>query len=157
MATDTTTTTPVNPIIAAFAASMRAKLEAKNKTDEVKERAKDQRTNLRIGHRAKLHRLKQAGALASLADLLMLSGDQRERHVEEVRSWLESLPAKRGLLLSDGPLIFAPADVAALVIAACASERDCFSMALAVGEPGTEGGGRLAMIARSFSIGGEDK
>lgn len=156
MATDDTTT-PVNPILAAFAEAMRKKLAAKAKTDQAKERAHEQRTNLRIGHRAKLHRLKQAGALASLADLLLLSGDQRDRHVQAVRSWLESLPSKQGLLLSDGPFTLAPADVAALVVACGASERDCFSMALAVGEPSTEGGGRLAMIARSFSIGGEDK
>lgn len=147
-----------NPILLAFAESMRARLAAKAKTDLQRERADDQRSNLRIGERARKASLRHVGGVAGVQDLLLLSGSLRERHVEEIRTWLMSLSQRSGSSLLDGEETFTltPSDLAAIIIAASSTKiRDMLAMTLAVGEPPSEG--RLAILARAFASGREER
>ena len=137
---------PSNPILAAFAAKMRAHHAAKAKKAEVQERASDQRRNLTIGHRARMAMVKQSSNVAGVQDLLFVSGDRYDHHVQSVRDWLVKLPSIQGLQLEDGTTFtLHPSDLAAVIVASAASERTLLSLALAVGEVGKDG--RLGLVA----------
>jgi hypothetical protein len=148
MSNDTTANKPLpsNPILAAFAAKMQAQVAAKAKADEAQERATDQRKSLTIGHRARMGMVKQASNVAGVKDLLLASGNQYDRHVQSVRDWLVKLPSLQGLQLGDGTAFtLHPSDLAAVVVASAANERTLLSLALAVGEAGSDG--RLGLVA----------
>jgi hypothetical protein len=136
---------PSNPILAAFAAKMRAHHAAKAKKAEVQERASDQRKSLTIGHRARMAMVKQASNVAGVRDLLLVSG-RYEHHVQSVREWLVKLPSLQGLQLSDGTnFTLHPSDLAAVVVASASGEGALLSLACAVGEVGKDG--RLGLVA----------
>lgn len=136
---DNNNTSTINPILAAFAAKINAKLAATSNREARMEGERAKRAAFSLGERARRHKLRQVGALASCQDLLLLAGDQRAEHLRAVRSWLTSLGHGGSFSLPDTATLLDagehPQDEYALLIA------------LSVGEPRSEEAGELASLA----------